>query len=58
MRHANGITTLGIVIIIILLLVLFGAFPGVLAHSYGYGPSGVVALLVVVVVVLILTGRL
>ena len=47
------------VLIIILILVLVGAFPA-WPHSanWGYGPSGIVGILVIVLLVLLLTGRL
>ena len=51
--------TLGTILLIVLVLLLVGAFPS-WSHSssWGYGPSGVLGLIVVVVVVLLLTGRL
>jgi hypothetical protein len=46
-------------LIIILVLVLIGAVPA-WPHSrnWGYGPSGVVGLIVVVLIVMLLMGRL
>jgi hypothetical protein len=51
--------TLGTVLLIILVLLLIGAFPS-WPHStkWGYGPSGVLGVAAVVVVVLLLMGRL
>ena len=49
---------MGIVLLIILLLIVFGGLPNLGLHSYGYGPSGVGGILLLVVVVLLLTGRL
>lgn len=51
--------TLGTILLIVLVLLLVGAFPG-WSHSssWGYGPSGVLGLILVVVVVLLLTGRI
>ena len=51
--------TLGTLILIVLLLMLFGAIP-TWPHSrgWGYGPSGVLGLVLVVVVVLLLMGRI
>ena len=50
---------LGVILIILLILLLVGAAP---LHSYslnwGYGPSGVLAIVLVVVLVLLLTGRI
>ena len=50
---------LGTVLLIILVLLLIGAFPS-WPHStgWGYGPSGILGVAAVVVVVLLLTGRL
>jgi Protein of unknown function (DUF3309) len=53
-----GISTLGIILIILLVLFLLGAFPAVGLHSYGYGPSGLLLVVLIVVVVLIATNRL
>jgi hypothetical protein len=49
---------MGILLLIVLLLIVFGGLPNVGLHSYGYGPSGVGGILLVVVLVLLLTGRL
>ena len=46
-------------LIIILLLILFGALPTwPYSRSWGYFPSGLLAILVILVIVLLLTGRL
>lgn len=51
--------SLGTVLLVILVLVLIGVFPG-WQHSlhWGYIPSGGVGLLLIILVVLLLTGRL
>ena len=49
---------MGIVLLIVLLMVVFGGLPNLGYHSYGYGPSGIGGVLLVVVVALLLTGRL
>jgi hypothetical protein len=49
---------MGLILLIVLLLVVFGGLPNWGYHSYGYGPSGMGGLLLVVVLVLFLTGRL
>jgi hypothetical protein len=49
---------MGLLLLIILILFLIGGLPRWGYHSYGYGPSGVVAVLVIVFAVLLLTGRL
>jgi hypothetical protein len=46
-------------LIIILVLVLIGAVPAwPHSRSWGYGPSGVVGLIVVVLIIMLLMGRL
>jgi len=51
--------TLGTLLLIVLVLVLIGVIPA-WPHSrrWGYGPSGVLGLVLVVVLVLFLMGRL
>ena len=51
--------SLGTILLIVLILLLIGAVPS-WPHSrgWGYGPSGVLGLVVVVIVVLLLMGRL
>jgi len=49
---------MGIIVLIILLLVVFGGLPNLGYHSYGYRPSGIGGLLLLVVLILLLTGRL
>ena len=50
---------LGTILLIVLILMLIGAFP-TWGHSrsWGYGPSGGLGLVVLVVIVLLLMGRL
>lgn len=50
---------LGTVLLIILILLLVGAIPA-WPHSsnWGYGPSGLVGVLVVVLLILLLMGRI
>jgi hypothetical protein len=45
------------VLLIILVLLLIGALPPVGLHSYGWGPSGIVGVILIVVLVLVLRGR-
>lgn len=47
-----------ILLIVLLILLLVGGLPAWGWHSYGYGPSGVVGVLLVVLLVLAATGRL
>lgn len=51
--------SLGTILLIVLVLMLIGAFPS-WPHSsgWGYGPSGGLGLVLIIVVVLLLTGRL
>lgn len=51
---------MGILLIILILLFVFGSLPPVSGgwHNMGYGPSGIGLILVVVLIVLLLTGRL
>ncbi len=49
---------LGTVLVILLILVLLGAVPRWgYNRSWGYGPSGLVGILLIIVLVLALTGR-
>ena len=51
--------SIGTILIIVLVLVLIGAFPSWgHSRSWGYGPSGLIGIGLVVVVVLLLTGRI
>ncbi|MCJ7529325.1 MAG: DUF3309 domain-containing protein [Methyloceanibacter sp.] len=47
------------ILIIILILILLGAFPS-WPHSrgWGYGPSGVVGLILVILLILLLLGKI
>jgi Protein of unknown function (DUF3309) len=51
--------SLGTILLIVLILVLVGVLPS-WPHSsgWGYGPSGIVGLLVVVVIILFVLGKL
>jgi hypothetical protein len=51
--------SLGTILIIILILVLVGALPSwPHSRSWGYGPSGILGLVVVVILILLLMGRI
>lgn len=51
--------SLGTLLLIVLILCLFGAFPTWnYSHAWGYGPSGGIGLVVVILIVLLLLGRL
>ena len=49
---------MGLILMIVLLLLLFGGLPRWGYHSYGYGPSGIVGLILIVVLILFLLGRI
>jgi hypothetical protein len=49
----------GTILLIILILMLIGAFPTwPHSRSWGYGPTGGLGLVVIIIIVLLLTGRL
>jgi hypothetical protein len=51
--------SLGTILLIILILVLLGALPTwPHSQSWGYGPSGLLGVVVIVLIILVLTGRL
>jgi hypothetical protein len=51
--------SLGTILLIVLILLLIGVIPSwPHSRSWGYGPSGGLALVVVIVVVLLLMGRI
>jgi hypothetical protein len=49
---------MGLILLVILLLIVFGGLPNLGFHSYGYAPSGIGGVLLIVVIVMLLTGRL
>jgi Protein of unknown function (DUF3309) len=53
-----GRTMLGTILIVLLILMLLGAVPRWgYSRGWGYGPSGLVGVLLIVVIVLALSGR-
>lgn len=51
--------TLGTILLIVLILILLGVFPGWrYSQGWGYGPSGLVTVLIIVLIILLLTGRI
>jgi Protein of unknown function (DUF3309) len=51
--------SLGTILLIILILILVGALPNWgYSRGWGYGPSGILGVLVVVLLVLLLAGKL
>jgi hypothetical protein len=54
-----AVMSLGTILLIILIVILLGAFPTwPYSSGWGYGPSGLVGVLLIIVIVLLLTGRL
>lgn len=50
--------TLGTILLIILILILIGAFPAwPYSRSWGYYPSGTVGIILVILIILVLMGR-
>jgi len=48
---------LGTILLIVLILLLIGAFPSwPYSRSWGYGPTGGVGIIVIVVIVLVIAG--
>jgi hypothetical protein len=51
--------SLGTILVILLILVLFGVIPRWnYSNSWGYGPSGIVGTILVIVLILALLGRI
>jgi hypothetical protein len=50
---------MSLILLIILIMLLIGVFPE-WPHSagWGYGPSGIVGVLIIILIVLLLTGRI
>jgi hypothetical protein len=56
LKEGNMLST---ILIIILILILIGAFPSwPYSRGWGYGPSGVVGLILVILLILLLLGRI
>jgi Protein of unknown function (DUF3309) len=49
---------MGLILMIVLILFLFGGLPRWGYHSYGYAPSGLIGVVLLVVFIMLLTGRL
>lgn len=50
---------MGLILLIILILLVIGAVPRWgYSRGWGYGPSGILGLIVIIVVILLLLGRL
>ena len=52
-------STLGIILIVVLIVLLLGASPNWgYSRGWGWGPSGILGIILIVLIVLLLTGRL
>jgi hypothetical protein len=50
--------TVGWILAIVLILLLLGAIPAwPYSRGWGYGPSGILGILLVIIIILVLTGR-
>ena len=58
-NHPREGDMLGTILIVILILLLIGSFPAwPYSRGWGYGPTGGLGLIVVIVVILVLLGRI
>jgi hypothetical protein len=49
---------MGLLLLIIVLVLVFGGLPRWGYHSYSYAPSGIGTVLLIILIVLLFTGRL
>ncbi|HEY7558635.1 MAG TPA: DUF3309 family protein [Candidatus Binatia bacterium] len=49
---------MGLILLIVVVLFLVGGQPRWGYHSYGYGPSGILGVVLVVILIMFLTGTL
>jgi hypothetical protein len=55
----RGVTMLGTILLIILILILIGSFPTwPYSSGWGYYPTGGIGLLLVIVIILLVAGRI
>lgn len=58
-RREGKVMSIGTILLIVLVLLLVGAFPAwPYSHAWGYYPSGGIGLLLLIVVILLFAGRL
>lgn len=60
-EQAGGLDMLGIILVVILVLALFGSFPGgpaPWAANWGYAPMGGIGLVLIILLILLLAGRI
>jgi hypothetical protein len=48
---------MGLILLIIILVLVFGGLPTWGYHSYGYAPSGILGIILVIILILFLFGR-
>jgi hypothetical protein len=55
----KGLSTLGVILVVILLFALFGSYPGWQhSHSWGYAPFGGVGIILLILIVLVVLRKL
>lgn len=58
-HNENKIMSIGTILLIVLILMLVGAFPSwPHSRSWGYYPSGLLGLIVTIMIILLLLGRI
>jgi hypothetical protein len=58
-KELRTVMTLGTILLIILILLLVGAIPSwPYSRGWGYGPSGILGVVLVVLLILVVMGRL
>jgi hypothetical protein len=51
--------SVGTIVLIILIILLIGGLPSwPYSRGWGYGPSGILGIILIIVIILLLTGRL
>lgn len=51
--------TVGTIALVILILLLIGAVPAwPYSRGWGYGPSGILGIILIIVIIMLLTGRM
>lgn len=55
-NRESNVTTILLIVLILLLLGVIPAWPH--SRGWGYGPSGIVGILVIILILMLVTGRL
>jgi uncharacterized membrane protein len=59
LSNNKGISAIGLILVVVLLVMLFGSYPGYsYSHNWGYAPFGGFGLILVILVVLLLVGAI